>query len=100
MFTAKSIDAEIAFRFGFVQEMIDEADLDFRVQELADTIAGNAPLTIKAMKFISGQVLEPDPSRRDLDRCDALVAECFASECYIEGRTAFMEKSKPEFNGR
>ncbi|MGI9492385.1 MAG: hypothetical protein ACR2QF_08310 [Geminicoccaceae bacterium] len=41
------------------------------------------------MKFIATQVLEPDPEKRDLDRCDEMVAACFASEDYVEGRTAF-----------
>jgi len=100
MFTAKSIDADTAFRLGFVQEVVAAERIEAHVGELAATIANNAPLTIEAMKFIGTQVMEPDPAKRDHDKCDQLVAACFASDDYVEGRHAFMEKRKPDFKGR
>ena len=36
----------------------------------------------------------------DFARLNALVKQCFDSEDYVEGRTAFMQKRKPVFNGR
>ncbi len=99
MYTARRIDAEEALRMGLVQEMVPSARLEAAVEEVAREIGSNAPLTIRAMKFISTQVLA-DPEARDLQACEDMVAACFASADYKEGRRAFMEKRKPQFEGR
>ena len=99
MFSARRIDADHALRIGLAQQVAPLDRLEPTVEEIAKEIAGNAPLTVQAMKFISTQVLA-DPADRDLAKCDAMVAACFASEDFKEGRRAFMEKRKPEFQGR
>ncbi|MXX89342.1 MAG: enoyl-CoA hydratase [Boseongicola sp. SB0677_bin_26] len=100
MFMVRPIDAETALRIGLVQEVVAEDALEERVAALADAVAGDAPLTIWAMKYVATQVTQTDPSARDLVRCEAMVADCFASEDYVEGRRFFMERRKPDFKGR
>ena len=84
---------------GLVNRVLTRAELDGFVDECTETIACNAPLTIKACKQIIAEICK-DPDDRDLDLCRRLVDGCFASEDYKEGRKAFMEKLKPEFRGR
>ncbi len=98
-FTARQFDAEEAKVMGFVNRVVAEAQLDDFVKNYADTIAANAPLTVESVKFIVGQALADD-NQRDMEAVAASVKRCFASQDYIEGRTAFMEKRKPVFTGR
>jgi enoyl-CoA hydratase len=97
-FTARQFDAEEARVMGLVNRIVPEAELEAYVKTYAETIASNAPLTIKAAKFIVAEALE-DESKRDLARCAELVEQCFKSSDYTEGRRAFMEKRKPAFTG-
>ena len=84
---------------GVVNRVLPEAELGAFVKEYAGTIAENAPLTIAAVKQSAVEALKPE-SQRNLKLVADLVARCFASQDYIEGRNAFMEKRKPKFTGK
>ncbi len=98
-FTARQFDADEARAMGLVNRVVPEDELEARVKDCAETIAGNAPLTVNSVKYIVGEVMK-DEKDRDMAHIAELVAECFASRDYIEGRVAFMEKRKPVFTGR
>lgn len=97
-FTARQFTAAEAQVMGLVNRVLPDGEVESYVKTYADTISGNAPLTVDSVKFIVGQAVKPE-SQRDLKKCEDLVAQCFASKDYIEGRTAFMEKRKPNFTG-
>ena len=99
MLTARKFDATEAQAMGLVNRVVPADELHDVVTELASTIAGNAPMTVQAAK---ASVLETfkDPDRQDHERMNALVEACFLSDDYVEGRTAFMEKRTPNFQGK
>jgi enoyl-CoA hydratase len=98
-YTGRQFTAQEALQMGLVNKILPAADLEKYVLDYAATLAGNAPLTLKAVKQCLIE-LRKDPADRDLEQCQKLVEDCFASEDYVEGRTAFMEKRKPVFKGK
>jgi enoyl-CoA hydratase/carnithine racemase len=98
-FTARRIDAAEALRLGLVSRTCAPDQLPALLAEYTGSIGDNAPLTLFAAKAIIGEILKPSPEL-DAERCRALILRCFESDDYIEGRRAFMEKRKPQFNGR
>jgi len=97
-YTARQFSAAEALAMGLVNRVVPDGDLESYVKNYADTIAENAPLTIRAVKATVSEIMK-DESKRDVKRSQTLVEACFKSRDYEEGRKAFMEKRKPDFTG-
>lgn len=96
LLTARPYDSSFAERIGLVNHVVPDTGIEGYVRDLAETIATNAPLTIRAAKRI---LLELRRDQPDMDACNQLVRQCFESADYREGRRAFLEKRKPVFRG-
>ena len=99
LFTGRLFGAVEAERMGLVTRVVPDAALDAAVDACAAEIAGNAPLSVRAIKAAIGEALKP-PVDQDRVRCEALAAACNGSEDYREGQRAFAERRAPHFRGR
>ena len=94
--TGRLMDADELRAAGAASEVVPDERLDARAQELAESIAANAPLTLRATRQallrIRRQLL---PQEDDVD----LMRMCYQSHDFHEGVDAFLQKRKPEWRG-
>lgn len=99
LLTGTIVDACEAHRVGLISHLVDQADLMPEALAIADRIAANAPLSVRAIKR-----LVEDGMDMPLDQAVKHEAFVFGilrdSHDRIEGRKAFQQKRKPAFEGR
>ena len=99
IYTANNIKADKAYEIGLVQEVVEADKLEETVQKLAEKIAANAPIAVRASKEainVGGQV--------DIDSAlkveENLFGLTFSTEDQKTGMNAFINKEKAEFENK
>jgi enoyl-CoA hydratase/carnithine racemase len=99
IFTGFMISAEEAVSAGLVNRVVAHDRLMQTVLELAEKMAKNPPGVLRLAKESIYRSLSSDLETAFV-RENEVQAECFYSEDFLEGLTAFVEKRKPQFRGR
>ncbi len=95
LLTGDPIDARRAREVGLVNDVVPAAELRSRTQALAERIAANAPLSVRAAKRTAYL------SRADAyERAEEIWAPVYRSRDAQEGPAAFREKRLPVWEGR
>jgi 2-(1,2-epoxy-1,2-dihydrophenyl)acetyl-CoA isomerase len=99
IFTGSMISADEAAKIGLVNRVVPHEQLMSAVLELAGKMANNPPGVLRLAKESIYRNLTSDLETAFARENDVQV-ECFYSEDFLEGLTAFVEKRKPQFRGR
>lgn len=96
LLAAEVFDARAMLEVGFIDRLVLPGGLEEATGELAEQIAGLAPLAVRSMKRILGQVVAREV---DEEQARQLAVVCAESADLAEGLAAQKEKRQPRFKG-
>ncbi len=98
LLTAQPISAQRLYELGYVNAVVPLADLHSRARSMAEQIAANAPLTVRAARelvYLSGEMGRSASLRAG----HHLFESVYLSADAQEGPRAFAEKRAPQWRG-
>jgi enoyl-CoA hydratase/carnithine racemase len=97
IFTARLIEADEALALGLINEIVPDVEtLQRRALETAQLVASHAPITLEVTKEAVRR-LRPTLTREE---GKDLVLKAYMSEDFREGMDAFLNKRKPNWQGK
>ena len=99
LLTGDPITAQRAYDVGFVNDVVPAEDLVPRAQALAERIAANAPLSVRAAKAVVYASRERHLADA-LDESERIFEPVYLSEDAQEGPRSFRERRAPQWKGR
>ena len=100
-FTAKPIKADRAYNLGILNNIVEVEELESFVNNMAESICLNSPLSIRVIKEQIQIISKSNPiSINDSERIDQVRSVAYNSQDYLEGKKAFEEHRKPIFTGK
>ena len=93
IYTARNIKAPEALTIGLVQAVYPAAELMAEAEKMANRIAGNAPIAVRACKKAINDGMQVDiEAGEDIE--EKLFGSCFETQDQQNAMTAFIEKRK------
>lgn len=99
LFTGDFLEADEAYRLGFLNRLVEVDDLESTTMEMARKIAAGPPVAMRLSKLMLYKGLEFDLETA-LNMAAAAETITLTSRDHEEGTLAIREKRKPNYEGR